>query len=140
MQAETASTPAPRRRSPLIPMFIGFALALPFLGLFRIHPDGAFDLLALILALTGGIYLGAALQGESRGKLIIETVFAAVLVVLGLLSLSWTPLWMALGFVLHGVWDLVHHTGGVRHGVRRWFPPFCAAWDWAIAAMVVFFS
>jgi hypothetical protein len=134
------SAPTPRRRSPLIPVFIGFALALPFLGLFRIHPDGAFDLLALILALTGGIYLGAALHGGGRGRMIFEGVFAAVLVILGLLSLTWTPLWMALGFVLHGLWDLAHHTGSVKHGVRRWFPPFCAAWDWAIAAMIVFFS
>ena len=138
MHAEPA--PAPRRRSPLIPAFVGFALALPFLGLFRIHPDGAFDLLALILALTGGIYLGAALNGGARGRLAFEGTFAAVLVILALLSLTWSPLWMALGFVLHGVWDLVHHTGGVSHGVRRWFPPFCAAWDWAIAALIVFFS
>ncbi|MBW3569860.1 MAG: hypothetical protein KY467_02025 [Gemmatimonadetes bacterium] len=138
MQAE--STPPHRRRAPLVPVFLGLALALPFLLLFRLHPDGAFDLLALILALTGGIYLGAALHGGRRGRLVLEGVFAAVLVVLALLALSWSPLWLALGFVLHGLWDLAHHTGVVKHGVRRWFPPFCAAWDWMVAAMVVFFS
>ncbi|WP_420124813.1 DUF6010 family protein [Longimicrobium sp.] len=138
MQAES---PAPaRRRAPLLPVLAGFALAAPFLFLFLKHPDGAFDLLALLLAFTGGIYYGAALNGGSRGRVVFEGAFAALLIGFGLLSLFWTPLWMALGFILHGVWDLVHHTGGVGHGVRRWFPPFCAAWDWAIAGMVVFFT
>lgn len=138
MHAEAA--PAPRRRSPLIPVAAGFVLALPFLGFFIIHPDGAFDLLSLILALTGGIYVGAALHGGSRGRLAFETVLAAALVVLAFLGFSWSPLWVALGFALHGAWDLAHHTGAVAHGVRRWFPPFCAAWDWAVAAMIVYFS
>lgn len=139
MQAEST---LPRRRSgaPLVPVMAGFALALPFLAVFIKHPDGAFDLLALLLTFTGGIYYGASLKGGRRGRIVFEGVFAALLIGFGLLALSWTPLWLALGFALHGVWDLVHHTGGVEHGVRRWFPPFCAAWDWAIAAMVVYFS
>jgi hypothetical protein len=138
MQAEP--TAPVRRRAPLVPVFLGFALALPFLPLFQMHPDGAFDLLALLLAFTGGIYFGAALNGGRRGRLAFEGAFAALMIVFGLLALFWSPLWLALGFALHGVWDLVHHTGAVEHGVRRWFPPFCAAWDWIIAAMVVFFS
>lgn len=138
MNPEAATTP--RLRSPLIPVAVGFALALPFLGFFQLHPDGAFDLLALILALTGGIYVGAALRGGTRGRLAFETIAAAALVIMAFLGLSWSPLWIAAGFALHGAWDLAHHTGAVTHGVRRWFPPFCASWDWAIAAMVVYFS
>ncbi len=138
MPHEAAATP--RRRAPLLPVLAGFALAAPFLIVFIKHPDGAFDLLALLMAFTGGIYYGAALNGGRRGRIALEGGFGGVLIAFGFLGLSWSPLWLALGFALHGVWDLVHHTGGVEHGVRRWFPPFCAAWDWAIAAMVVFFS
>ena len=134
------ATPAPRRRSPLLPVLAGFALAAPFLLILSRHPDGAFDLLALLMAFTGGIYYGAALNGGRRGRIVFEAAFATLLIVFGFLALAWSPLWLALGFALHGVWDLMHHTGAVAHGVRRWFPPFCAAWDWAIAAMVVFFS
>ncbi len=138
MQAEpTAPT---RSRAPLVPVIAGFVLALPFLPLFSMHPDGAFDLLALLLAFTGGIYLGAALNGGRRGRLAFEAAFGGLMVVFGLLALFWSPLWLALGVVLHGVWDLVHHTGAVEHGVRRWFPPFCAAWDWAVAAMIFWYS
>lgn len=136
----THSAAPPRRRAPLLPVALGFVLALPFLVIFIKHPDGAFDLLALLLSFTGGIYYGATLNGGRRGRVLFEGGFAALLIGFGFLALAWSPLWLALGFALHGVWDLVHHTGGVQHGVRRWFPPFCAAWDWAIAAMVVYFS
>ena len=119
---------------------LAFVLALPFVVLFLKHPDGAYDLLALILAFTGGIYFGAALNGGTRRKLIVEGVLGWSLVLMAALALWWTPYWLAAGFIIHGVWDLVHHTGNVEHGVRRWFPPFCAAWDWAVAALVLFFS
>lgn len=140
MTMHTESAAPPRRRAPLLPVLAGFALALPFVLLFVMHPDGAFDLLALLLAFTGGIYYGAALNGGRRGRIVFEGAFAALLIAFAFLGFSWSPLWMAAGFALHGLWDLVHHTGAVQHGVRRWFPPFCAAWDWAIATMIVFFS
>jgi hypothetical protein len=140
MHTEATPLPRERGRAPLVPVFVGLALALPFLFLFRIHPDGAFDLLALLLAFTGGIYYGAALHGGGRGRVAFEGALGGVLVLLGFLSLAWSPLWMAAGYALHGLWDLMHHTGAVKHGVRRWFPPFCASWDWIIAAMIVFFS
>ena len=138
MQAEPSR--APQARAPLIPVFAGFALALPFVPFFQMHPDGAFDILALILAATGAVYLGAALQSAGRARLALEWLFATALVLLGALGLWWTPLWLALGFVLHGVWDLAHHTGAVSTAVRRWYPPFSAAWSWAVAAMLVYFS
>ena len=138
MQAEAASPP--RRRSPLVPAFAGLALSLPFWWMLRSHPDGAYDLLALFLALTGGIYFGAALHGGSRRRVVLEALAGGGMVILGALGLAWSPRWIALGFLLHGLWDLAHHTGTVKHGVRRWFPPFCAAWDWAVAALLFWYS
>jgi hypothetical protein len=132
-------SPAPTlKKSPLIPVLGGFAMAVPFLYLFREHPDGAFDLLSLILAFTGGIYYGVALREGSRRRLIGETLAGGGLTILAALALWWNPLFLAVGFAAHGVWNLAHHTGAVKHGIRRWFPPMHAAWEWAIAAMVVF--
>lgn len=119
----------------------GIALALPFVAIFMYHPDGAYDLLSLILAMTGGVYAGAALRADApRRALVVEWFVAAVLVILAALSLWWTPLWMAAGFVLHGVWDLVHHARRRGLGVRRGFHPFCAAFDGAVAALVIYFT
>ena len=138
MQAEPTA-PA-RRRAPLVPVFLGFALALPFLPLFQHAPGRRLRPAGAAAGVHGRHLLGAALNGGRRGRVVFECAFATLMIVFGLLALFWSPLWLALGFALHGVWDLVHHTGVVEHGVRRWFPPFCAAWDWIIAAMIVFFS
>jgi hypothetical protein len=115
-------------------------MSLPFLVLFNEHPDGAFDLLTLILAFTGGIYYGVALREGSRRRLIGETLAGGALTILAALALWWTPILLAVGFAAHGLWNLAHHTGAVKHGIRRWFPPMHAAWEWAIAAMVVFYT
>jgi hypothetical protein len=138
---EAADPPVARsRKSPLVPVLGGFAMSLPFLVLFNEHPDGAFDLLTLILAFTGGIYYGVALREGSRRRLIGETLAGGALTILAALALWWTPILLAVGFAAHGLWNLAHHTGAVKHGIRRWFPPMHAAWEWAIAAMVVFYT
>jgi hypothetical protein len=134
------STAPPRKRTPIMPVLIGFALAVPYYGLFLVHPDGAFDLLSLILAFTGGVYFGAALHGGTRRRLVGEALAGGALTLLAALGLWWTPLWLALGFVAHGLWNLAHHTGAVKHGIRHWFPPMHAAWEWAVAALVVYFT
>jgi hypothetical protein len=136
----TAPSAAPRRRTPLVPVAIGFAAALPYYVLFLKHPDGAYDLLTLILAFTGGIYYGVALREGSRRRLIGEALAGGALTLLAALALWWTPLWLALGFAAHGLWNLAHHTGAVKHGIRHWFPPMHAAWEWAVAALVVYFT
>jgi hypothetical protein len=28
----------------------------------------------------------------------------------------------------------------VKHGIRHWFPPMHAAWEWAVAALVIYFT
>jgi hypothetical protein len=140
-QPSTADPTVPRRRgTPIVPALIGFAAALPYYVIFVKHPDGAFDLLTLILAFTGGIYYGVALREGSRRRLIAEALLGGALTIMAALSLWWTPLWMAAGFALHGFYNLAHHTGAMKHGIRHWFPPLHAAWEWAIAAMVVWFT
>ncbi|HEX6912693.1 MAG TPA: hypothetical protein VF142_19960 [Longimicrobium sp.] len=136
----TAPSAAPRRRTPLVPVVTGFAAAVPYYVLLLKHPDGAYDLLTLILAFTGGIYYGVALREGSRRRLIGEALAGGALTLVAALALWWTPLWLALGFTAHGLWNLAHHTGAVKHGIRHWFPPMHAAWEWAIAALVVYFT
>lgn len=129
------------RRSPAIPALTGGVLALPFIAILMYHPDGAYDLLALILAFTGGVYTGSALRAEvATRKLAVEWAFGALLVIVAALSFWWSPTWLAAGFGVHAVWDVAHHARQPGLGIRRWFPPFCAAFDLAIAALVLFYA
>jgi hypothetical protein len=48
----------------------------------------------------------------------------------------WAPL-AAIGLVLHGVWDALHHPRAVTTRVPAWYPPLCAVYDWVLAAIFV---
>ncbi|HEX8395511.1 MAG TPA: DUF6010 family protein [Longimicrobium sp.] len=133
------SARAPRRT--LLAAVAGLALALPFLGLFILHRDGAYDLLTLILAFTGGIYGGAAVRtGAPRAKAATEFAVGAAMVVVAALSLWWSPIWLVAGYGAHAAWDVLHHARGGAPGVHRWFPGFCAVFDVAVAVMVFVFT
>jgi hypothetical protein len=44
-----------------------------------------------------------------------------------------SPLFLAVGYLAHGLWDLAHHQKGIPTRVTAWWPPFCLAYDWVMA-------
>lgn len=111
-----------------LPALLGVLLALPFVPFFRMHPDGAYDLLALLLALGAGVRVGAA-SGEGAPP--VSAVAGAVLLVaLALLAFFWSPLWLAGGFLLLAVWIFVANRS--RSG-----PPLSFGSAWCLTAAVL---
>jgi len=87
------------------------------------------------LTLIGAIYLGFALSDGRIGIAVIEGVAGTVFVVLALMGLWIAPALIGVGLVLHAVWDLAHRPGGISTRLPRWYPPFCAAWDFVFAGI-----
>jgi chromate transport protein ChrA len=106
---------------------LGTALALSLLpGLMRL------DAFAMLLVLIAAIYIGFALSDERPNIVRLEIAAAAVFVVLALLGLWVHPLALVASYVLHGVWDLVHHERGIPTQIVGWYPPVCVIYDWII--------
>lgn len=118
-----------RWRAPLA----GVLLALPFVPLFLQHPDGAIDLLTLLLVLGAGFRVGAAPPGMRTGA----GAGAAALTVLALLGLFWSPAWLAAGLGALAGWSLALHLRA--HGPRSLLP---VGFVWALAAglLVLWFA
>lgn len=96
--------------------------------------------LALFLALTACVYLGALLaQTQTPLTTVSELVVGGIVFLCAFLGMAFSALWLAVGYSLHGVWDWLHDTKTVPTHVVVWFPPACAAFDLAIAAFIVFF-
>ena len=114
-------------RARWLPAVLGLVLALPFVPFFRLHPDGAYDLLTLLLVLGVGVRLGAAPR-LGAGPVLL----AVLLVALSLLALFWSPLWLALGFVLLAAWTYAARRGGPRRAL-----PFGTVWPLIAAAIVL---
>jgi hypothetical protein len=94
---------------------------------------------AVVLAMVYGVYFGFAVKSGTGRELAVEILFILVGMTIAVLSLQYGAAYLALGLLLHGIWDLLHHPAhrivGTA-GVPRWYVPFCAVYDFAAAAAV----
>lgn len=95
-------------------------------------------LLALFLALTACVYLGALLaQRQTAAIAVSELIVGSTVFLCAVLGLLVSDIWIAVGYSLHGLWDWAHDFGLVTTKIARWFPPLCAVFDFVVAAFVV---
>ena len=90
---------------------------------------------ALMITMIAGIYVGFAVA-DGRPKVIAaESAVVVGFVVASAAAVKLTP-WLVVGlYTAHGAKDLWQHR---THFVRetRWWPPFCLAVDFTVAAIV----
>jgi hypothetical protein len=96
----------------------------------------------LFLVPIAGFYLAFTAYFGNEGAWRLEVVAVAVFAVLGVLG-SRVPVVLMLGYVLHGLWDLLHELhahAGVDFGpstgteIPLAYGAFCATYDWCMAA------
>ncbi len=96
--------------------------------------SSALNGLALFLALTACVYLGALLAARPSGPKIAasEGMVGGFVFLCAFFGLTVSPIWIVIGYWAHGAWDWLHVDG--RFGVRvaGWFPPLCAGFDLAV--------
>ncbi|MFQ5759969.1 MAG: DUF6010 family protein [Acidiferrobacterales bacterium] len=120
---------------------VGAALgALAAAAIHYLLAGSARPLLALFLALTACVYLGALLaQTQTLLTTVGELLVGGAVFVCAFLGVAFSALWLVAGYVLHGAWDWLHETKTVPTHVAAWFPPACAAFDFVIAGFVLSF-
>ena len=105
----------------------------------RIIPDPiAFH--SVSLAMISAIYLGFAFSDGRVPIVILELTAGTAFIILALLGLWVAPAFIAFGLVLHGIWDLAHRPRAITTKLPRWYPPFCAAYDFVFAAVFLFLA
>ena len=108
------------------------------LGLHLPFPAYSRLVLALFLALTACVYPGALLaQVQGRRTWLAELAAAAAVFACSVLGMAASPVWLAVGYAVHGGWDWLHDARLVPTQVAAWFPPLCAAFDFAAAVFVL---
>ena len=91
---------------------------------------------ALLLSLIAAVYIGFAVADGRPRVIAVESVVAGVFVVLAAAGVTATVWLLVAGYAGHGLKDFWQHR---RQYVAntRWWPPFCAAVDWLVAAVLV---
>lgn len=116
------------------PAMAGAVLSLLSLPFHLVLPEAvSIQFAAVILGLVAGIYAGFALQDGRAHILAIEGLVALAFLAFALAGLIWSPWLIPAAYVLHGVWDILHHRR-ITTATPSWYPPMCAVYDGIFAA------
>ena len=90
---------------------------------------------ALGLVVIASIYIGFAVADGRPVVIAVEVGVAACFIVLAAIAVTASPWLAVVGLVGHGIKDMWQHR---RRFVAntRWWPPFCAAVDFVVAAII----
>ncbi|MEI9948729.1 MAG: hypothetical protein WDO74_07030 [Pseudomonadota bacterium] len=90
---------------------------------------------ALYIAFIAAVYIGFAVADGRTKVIAVESTIAAAFVVLAALGVTGSAWLLIAGYAAHGVKDLWQHRTQFVAGTR-WWPPFCAAVDFLVAAIL----
>lgn len=118
----------------------GVLLALLVIRLFYTFSiPVSYQLFTLFLAYTACVYLGASLSDKRPLWISVEFIMSMLFFQFAFFGLLYSSIWVALGFILHGIWDLLHHPKIIKTNVVKWFPPLCAVFDFIVAVFILRF-
>lgn len=95
-------------------------------------------LLATVLFAAAGAYFGFAFtETSARIWLLIELLQVIAFGVLGLYGWRGSPYWLALGWMLHPVWDFgLHYLGPGSSFAPMPYTIACISFDWVVALYI----
>lgn len=115
---------------------IGIASIYAYL-VHRIIPDKAPAFWRTGLVVAALIYVAFAIIGSRPDALPLEILGLAIYSVFALLSKKYTLHWLALGWGLHVLWDILLHSHEHTSYVPHWYPGVCLGFDIVIAVYIL---
>jgi hypothetical protein len=90
---------------------------------------------ALTIVLIAAVYIGFGVADGRPVVIAVEVSIAAIFVVLAAVAVTETAWLLVIAYAAHGCKDLWQHRSQFVANTR-WWPPFCVAVDWLIAAIL----
>lgn len=97
-------------------------------------------LLGVSLGVAAGVYPGFAYGGTSVRERGIQWAVTAAFALVATAGIAFSAWWIAIGWVLHAVWDGVHHAGRRGAWVPAHYPMFCLTYDLVLAVYAGFLA
>ena len=124
-------------RSMLVPVLWGLVFGLmQAVSPLAVRWLDAATVYALELVLIAAVYIGFAVADGRPRVIAVECAVAGLFILLAATAVTGTAWLLVLGYTGHGLKDAWQQR---RQYVAntRWWPPFCAAVDWLVAAILV---
>ena len=121
-------------------VLVGLAGLVPTVALLAVlHEQIAIEVTAATVAMVYGVYAGFAIKSGQLKDLAFEGGFILVGLITVVLGLEYGSHWLAVGLLLHGVWDVLHHPAHKivgTDGLPAWYIPLCAVYDISAAIAI----
>lgn len=91
------------------------------------------------LLVAAVIYVGFGLLAPSIGWKIIEILGVFIYLPFVILGRKRSPIWLAIGWALHAVWDMPFHMSEAEAFVPQWYPGVCLGFDLFLSGYITFF-
>jgi len=91
------------------------------------------------LILAALIYVGFAIVGQNWEWLPTEFGGVAIYGMAVLLSRKFSPIWLAIGWAGHILWDLLLHPNGHPGYIPDWYPGVCLGFDIVIGVYIFYY-
>jgi hypothetical protein len=88
------------------------------------------------LAAIAGVYVGFAVADGRWTVIAVESAVATAFIIVAIVAVTESPWFLVLGLAGHGFKDFWQHVTNYVNGTR-WWPPFCAAVDFVVSAIIV---
>lgn len=119
-------------------LYAGGLMIPTFAAAVLLPKEKALELLALLLTFIGGIYGGFALMDARKRLFAVELFGILVTFALAAAGLWVSPVYLAVGYIFHGLWDAVHHPKGIQTAIPRGYAPFCLIFDVPVGIFILF--
>lgn len=119
-------------------LLLGFVLATPLLIYARSRGGKAeLNILGIALVIAAIIYPGFAVVWGDSEWIIIELIGVPLYSLFYWLAFR-QPLWLAAGWLLHPLWDVLLHLNGPGNNIApEWYATACISFDLLVATYIV---
>lgn len=120
-------------------LLLGLLSVIPLLGIVhQIDLEKTGKILGVFLVAAALVYVGFAQRFGNATWLGIETLSVLIYGGFYWLAHRFSWLWLAVGWLLHPVWDLLHLVGPGDHLAPDWYTVACIGFDMLIATYIVY--
>lgn len=121
-------------------LLLGLVGAIGFLVVARVKPEKELPTIGIGLVVTALIYVGFAVIADASSSWIAtEILGVGIYGLLAVLGLRYSKWWLALGWILHPLWDIGLHfykSGSVF--TPTWYALACVSFDVLVAVYIVY--
>lgn len=118
-------------------LIIGIVLAGVSILLIQVFPSGIHQkIYGIALVIAASIYVIFSFLSNNINWVFIELSGVILFGVIALLGVKFSPWFLAIGWFVHPVWDLLidNHTSSIF--VPYWYPTICIGYDLTIALYI----